>query len=407
MIRKKGMNINDIKEINRLSVLRLLATNKMMSRTELARHTGLTKMTLSNLIQDMIAEKLVAESQQLPDDYQTGRKPVLLMISPDSPCICGVLIRRNVLTTVIGDLTGNVIYKHSTDYPKKLNNETLKTLINEQLSSTLTQTSRRIIGTGISSIGPLDEKRGILLHPPEFGDVCNFDAKGVVSQLTTAPVFLINDANSAALAEKLYGTGKESTNYIYVHLMNGIGAGLVLNGKIHMGNTGQSGEIGHTSINFKGPLCSCGNRGCLDYYTNIHNLRKRIAVLEKLTPSSQLNQLTAPTLTDIIDAAHKKDTLAICILDEFCHYLTWSLTNTLSLIDSDFIIIGYEQNVPGNFIEETLTRNINNASGFNENRKVTIVHSVFGARAPLIGAIAVISENILSGQIKLTLDTHL
>ncbi|MDA8481028.1 ROK family transcriptional regulator [Citrobacter sp. Awk 4] len=402
MNKKKGFNINDVREANRLSVLRLLATNKMMSRAELARHTGLTKMTLSNLIQDMIAEDLVAESQQLPDDYQTGRKPVLLMISPDSPCILGVLIRRDVLTTVIGDLTGNVIYKNTAEYPAELNNDTLKALISEQYTLALKHTSRRVIGTGISSIGPLDENEGVLLHPPEFGRIYHFNAVKVIGELTEAPVFLINDANAAALAEKLYGIGKACANYIYVHLMNGIGAGLVLNGRIHTGNVGQSGEIGHTSINFEGPFCSCGNRGCLDYYTNIHNLRKRITTQAALNPESRLVQQDAPTLADIIDAAHQKDQLAVSVLEEFCLYLTWSLINTLSLIDSDFIIIGYEKNVAGGLIEETLMLNINNAPGFNENRKVSIVHSVFGGSAPLIGAIAVISEHVFNGQIKLT-----
>lgn len=402
MNKKKGLNLNDVREANRLSVLRLLATNKMMSRAELARHTGLTKMTLSNLIQDMIAENLVSESEQLPDDYQTGRKPVLLMISPHSPCILGVLIRRDVLTTIVSDLTGNIIYKSIAEYPLTLNNDTLEILISEQYSLALQHTSRPVFGTGISSIGPLDENKGVLLHPPEFGDVYHFNAVDVIAKLTQAPVLLINDANAAALAEKLYGIGKGCINYIYVHLMNGIGAGLVLNGKIHTGNVGQSGEIGHTSINFEGPVCSCGNRGCLDYYTNIHNLRNRVATLVELNPASRLVQLETPTLADIIDATHEQDPLAVQVLDEFCRFLTWSLTNALSLIDSDFIIIGYEKSVPGCFIEETLMANINNAPGFNENRQVSIVHSSFGANAPLVGAIAVIGEYIFSGQIKLT-----
>lgn len=398
---KKGMNLNDIKENNRLSILRLLATQKMMSRAELARHTGLTKMTLSNLIQEMIAENLVAESQQLSDDYQTGRKPVLLMISPESFCICGVLIRRDRLTLVTGDLAGNIIDKQCVDYPQKLNNESLAALISEHYLNLIKKTSRPIIGVGISSIGPLDEIRGLLLHPPEFGDVSNFDAVGILKGLTHSPVFLINDANAAALAEKLYGTGKNIENYLYIHLMNGIGAGLVLNGKMHTGNIGQSGEIGHTSINFEGPPCACGSRGCLDYYTNIHNLRKRITALRELNLSSQLLQQTMPSLTDIIDAAHRQDPLAVCVLDEFCRFLTWSLTNALALIDSDFIIVGYEHNVPGDFIEETLIRNISRSPGFNENRQVKIVHSVFGSSAPLVGAIAIVSENIFNGNIKL------
>lgn len=401
MNNKKGMNINDIREQNRLTVLRLLATNQMMSRAELSRHTGLTKMTLSNLVQDMITEDLISESEQLPGNYHTGRKPVLLKISPLSPCICGVLIRRDLLTVAISDLAGNILYKKSTEYPEILNNASLEVLIGEQFGLALQHNSRRVIGTGISSIGPLNEGQGLLLHISDFGEVSNFDVISVVEKFTSAPVRLINDANAAALAEKLYGRGKTSSNYLYIHLMNGIGAGMVLNGKIHTGNTGQSGEIGHTSINFEGPICSCGNRGCLDYYTNIHNLRKRIDVLAADYPTSPLVRQAKPTLVHIIDGVHQHDELAIIVLEEFCHFLSWALINTLSLIDSDVIIIGYERTVEGHFIEEVLMRNINHAPGFSENRQVMVHYSSFGGSAPLMGAIAVISENIFNGELKL------
>ena len=220
-----------------------------------------------------------------------------------------------------------------------------------------------------------------------------------IKEMSDLPIFLINDANSGALAEKMYGLGKNISNYIYLHIMNGIGAGLVLENKLHTGNLGQSGEIGHTSINFSGPLCSCGNNGCLDYYTSVSNLIKRIESLSHIYPNSPLINCKDFSLVKLIDEANNKDSLAMFLLDEFCTYVSYALVNTLTLIDCSSIIIGYDFNIPGTFIENTLLKKLTASASFSKYKKISVRHSNFGANAPLIGSIAIVSYNFFNGSI--------
>ncbi|MDX5688320.1 ROK family protein, partial [Clostridioides difficile] len=256
-----------------------------------------------------------------------------------------------------------------------------------------------IIGIGISSIGPVDDINGTILNPPDFGNVSNLNIVDFIKEMSDLPIFLINDANSGALAEKMYGLGKNISNYIYLHIMNGIGAGLVLENKLHTGNLGQSGEIGHTSINFSGPLCSCGNNGCLDYYTSVSNLIKRIESLSHIYPNSPLINCKDFSLVKLIDEANNKDSLAMFLLDEFCTYVSYALVNTLTLIDCSSIIIGYDFNIPGTFIENTLLKKLTASASFSKYKKISVRHSNFGANAPLIGSIAIVSYNFFNGSI--------
>ncbi|WP_028868735.1 ROK family protein [Psychromonas arctica] len=398
---KKGLNSNDIKQRNKLSILKSLATKSMMSRSELSIYLRLTKMTLSNLAQEMINDGLITESRIPSKSYSTGRKPINLQLSSSSPVVCGISIRRDLLTTVVADLSGCLIYKNKVSYPYDFNNDNLTTLIFQEYNLAVKNVTRKIVGIGVSSIGPLNEKEGIILSPPEFGRIKNLNIREALTTFTSLPVFLINDANAAALAEKLYGIGRDIDNYVYVHLMNGIGAGLVLNNKVQTGNTGQGGEIGHTSINFNGPDCSCGNKGCLDYYTNISNMRASIVKKLPTNPTSLLASQNDITLSDIINATHQNDPLAITILSEFCDHLSCSIINTLSLIDCDFIIIGYDKLIEGNFIEKYLYNKLSTFPGISKHKNIKISYSYFGSEAPIIGAISIVSENIFNGVLTL------
>lgn len=400
MSNKQGSNIKDVKIKNKLIILKLLSTNTPMSRVDLAKSTGLTKMTLSNLVTELINENMIREIESSTlNAHSSGRKPILLDISNISPCICGILIRRNICKVIISDLKGNIVKQLSETYPKCLSNDVLKDIIKRMFTKIMKINKRDIIGIGISSIGPVDDINGTILNPPDFRNISNLNIVDFIKEMSDLPIFLINDANSGALAEKMYGLGKNISNYIYLHIMNGIGAGLVLENKLHTGNLGQSGEIGHTSINFSGPLCSCGNNGCLDYYTSVSNLIKRIESLSHIYPNSPLINCKDFSLVKLIDEANNKDSLAMFLLDEFCTYVSYALVNTLTLIDCSSIIIGYDFNIPGTFIENTLLKKLTASASFSKYKKISVRHSNFGANAPLIGSIAIVSYNFFNGSI--------
>lgn len=165
---------------------------------------------------------------------------------------------------------------------------------------------------------------------------------------------------------------------------------------------GQSGEIGHTSINFAGPVCDCGNTGCLELYANMKNMNNKIQKLKSIYPSSDYLSINKEEYTwkEIVDAPNMLDYYAVSALDEFCEYISYALANTLNLLDINHILVGYDSDSPGNMLENMLSAKLNSRVLVARYRDVKVEKSTFGGNAPLIGSIALITDKIFRGEIE-------
>src|SRR5271169_5898075 len=134
----------------------------------------------------------------------------------------------------------------------------------ETILSTAPDTRAAVKGIGICAPGPLDPKTGIVLNPPNLPCWRNFPLAEKIVATYHVPVKVDNDANAAALAETRWGAARGFRYVFYATIGTGIGTGIVFDGRIYHGNTGSAGEGGHVSIDYRGPLCSCGKRGCIE-----------------------------------------------------------------------------------------------------------------------------------------------
>lgn len=400
MNKKTGSNIQDVKSNNRMLVLRHIAVSDGISRVDIARQTGLSKMTVGNIVTELTQADLAVETDLASSTANYGRKPIMLTLSPSSPCICGILIKRKLCQIILTDLGGKIFFQRDYAYQTLTSSEELLEIIWNLYTQCCTHTFRRILAIGISSVGPLDSMAGILLKPPYFYGIENLSIVSIMREKTGLPTYLVNDATAGAFAEKLFGLGISIPNFAYLHIMNGIGAGFILNHQLYDGDSGQSGEIGHTSINFNGPLCACGNRGCLDLYANLDNMRARIQELALLYPDSPLLE-SIPSWLEIIKAGNQRDPLAICVLEEFCSYIAFSLTNVVNLLNLSTIIVGYDSDGSGSIIEEILQHKLSAMALSAKYHSFHIVHSSFWGDAPLIGAAALVADNVFEGQLEL------
>src|SRR6516162_2973845 len=132
------------------------------------------------------------------------------------------------------------------------------------IDSKLSSTTMEIESIGICAPGPLDPTRGIVLNPPNVPCWRNFPLAKKVSAKYRVPVKVDNDANAAALAETLWGSARGFRYVFYATIGTGIGTGIVFDGSIYHGKTGSAGEGGHVSIDYRGPVCGCGKRGCIE-----------------------------------------------------------------------------------------------------------------------------------------------
>lgn len=391
----KGSNINDIKQHNRILVMKHIATRPSISRTELSDATGLSKMAVGNMVNDLMELDLVEESKLPLEGNSYGRPPGMLRISNHSPLICGMLIKRGVLQVVLADLSGSIVTRTELRYDEALKREGIIEWLATACQHLREGQMRSVIAVGISSIGPVDVTRGVILNPPFFHGIANVEIVQQIQEATGLPTYLINDANAGALAEKVYGGAKTEKNFSYLHIMNGIGLGCVLDDKVYNGDLGQSGEIGHTSINFMGPKCECGNVGCLELYANEENLLIRARELETLlgtkihvSPGEELNWRT------IIDQANCGNQAALLALDQFCTYVAHAMTNIINLLDFSSIIVGYDSSTQGNALERLMADKLQRRVLYTDYRRINVRHSIFGGDAPLIGAIACCAEKI-------------
>lgn len=392
----RGENSRDMKSANRLLFLRLLCTEGPLVRGEIANRTGLSKMTVSNIITDLVAAGLLREEVDTEGKNGAGRKPGLLSLASDSPTVVGMHIGRKSCHVLISDLSAQVLLEQERDYPAHLTGDRLVALLLRTLKELRKDYDRPIVCVGISALGPLDNRSGILLAPPNFYGIRNFPLRSRLEDALGIPCLLSHDISAAAQAELLYGAGRELGDFLHLHFGNGIGAGIVAQGKLFDGVMGLSGELGHTSIDFRGPLCDCGNRGCLELYANAQNLTADYAQARMDAGLPATRQVLS--LPEILALAHREDPGALYALDRFCEYVSAALVNCLNLIDTHCVLLSHKGQ-PSSLMESMLQEKVNERLLAASCRRVTVRPSTFQFRAPAMGAIAVAAEAIFSGQI--------
>jgi glucokinase len=215
------------------------------------------------------------------------------------------------------------------------------------IDSMLSSTTMEIESIGICAPGPLDPTRGIVLNPPNVPCWRNFPLAEKVSAKYRVPVKVDNDANAAALAETLWGAARGFRYVFYATIGTGIGSGIVFDGSIYHGKTGSAGEGGHVSIDYRGPVCACGKRGCIEILAAgpAIGLRARTKIAAEPTRGSSLVSLAegdvAAVTSETVGRAYAQgDALAKEILLDTVDLLAPWLGNIVDLLDPDVIVIG-------------------------------------------------------------------
>ena len=205
----------------------------------------------------------------------------------------------------------------------------------------------RIAGIGIGTPGPLDPRRGIVIHPRNLPCWRDFPLTEEIARAFGIPARLDNDANAAALGEALWGAGAGYRNVFCFTVGTGIGTGIVMDRRIYHGRTGNAAEGGHVSIDYRGPQCNCGKRGCIEAYCAgpaiARRARERIA--EGCASSSRIaalvnNKLDAIQTETVAEAYRQGDALATALFEETADLLAVWLGTVIDLIEPDVIIMG-------------------------------------------------------------------
>lgn len=211
----------------------------------------------------------------------------------------------------------------------------------------------RLRGIGLAIPGTLNVYEGIVYSSPNLPDWHHVNIRAILQMEFALPVYMNNDANAAALGEYYFGQGKGCDNFIYVTISTGVGAGIIENGRLLLGEYGQAAEVGHMSINPEGPQCKCGNYGCIEAYISGTGIVKRTKdLLQKEMYSTSLLQEKEISTKDVFTAAKKNDELALKIIQDTRKYLGVAIVNLLHLFNPKLIIFGGGVSQVGDYLFE-------------------------------------------------------
>jgi predicted NBD/HSP70 family sugar kinase len=321
-------------------VLRMLWDQHRISRAEIARRTGLSRSTVTEIVDDLLPTGLVAEVGVGPS--RGGRPPIVLEFDYQAGCILGVDMGAAHVAVALMDLRGQILSWQHRPHHVRSDPDGTRALIAELCSACLTEkpgSRRALVGIGIAVPCPVDPR-----HPDRFSEIVLPDWHGRsgfnhLAARYKVPLMVDNDANLGALAERWWGAGRGIDDFAYVKVATGVGSGHFVHGKVYRGATGVAGEIGHMAVDPYGKPCICGLRGCLATLVGAPALVERARELLSRYPASVLAR--APlTIETIEDAALAGDSLGLEIVHEAAGHLGIAIAGLLNLMNPSLVILG-------------------------------------------------------------------
>ncbi len=322
------MNSQYSKAQNKASIFRQVCINGTISRLELHRRTGLSKMTVTNLVGEFIEAGIMRQCGY--EGNGVGRKTELIEVVPDAAVTIGIMITHHGLYVAPVALDGS----YSELWECQLNpNETTDSFYQKIYTGIdhIIGGGGRFAGIAVSSLGCVDTQNNILeleFFLPRVGRVTDLNER--LGKKYGLPVFAENDSNVSALAELYYGENPPE-NFIYVQVDEGVGTGLVVGGALFSTKHSFTGEIGHMTIENGGLPCKCGNFGCLERYASTQ------AACEWYSAYRGIHKVS---WDELIEYARSGDDIAMAAMSRMGRYLTSGLVNLINVVDVDCIYIG-------------------------------------------------------------------
>lgn len=384
-----------IRAINRSTILNTIKTHGAIPRAEIARLTGLSPATVSGISAELIQENLVFEKET--GDSSGGRRPIMLAINPHGGYVVGIKVMDDHALGALTDLESTPLGKQSyplTDTSPLGVSQALIELVSELLHKS-ENPSPNLMGVGIGLAGIVDSVQGVVRQSPFFGwnDV---PLRELIQDRVNVPVYLDNDVNTLAFAEKWFGAGRGIDNFLVVTFGRGIGLGIVVNGQFHRGARGSAGELGHTVTQPGGELCACGKRGCLEMYAS------EPAMLRQSAEAFQQGRLSSlpKTPEEMVTLAANGEPAAQEIFAQSGRLLGQSIANLINIFNPERILINGEGVRAGNWLFDPMRAAIDEHTMPSLRQDVSILIEPLGDDAWARGAASLVLHEIFESPIK-------
>lgn len=378
-----GKNSTSSRQYNRGLILQLIATGVCNTRIDLSRTTKLAKMTVTNIISEFMEQGIVCECEEELTEV-CGRNPIRLQISDRAPKVVGLLIHRDRIEAVLCSLTLEILRRERISFEHLTEDKLIQDSF--EVLDRIMQGEDAVLGIGVAAMGPVNIQTGVIMNPPRFYGIQDVNIARKLKERYSLPVYLEHDNSSAALAEKLFGSGKNVQDFIFLGVSSGIGSGIISNGEVYHNRQGFEPELGHMSIDYNGDLCPCGNRGCLEMYANSH------AILEKLREATGLDY-------DFKEFCSLKDRQEISLVfEDIIEKIGAVLVSIVNVLHPEMIVLGSDC-IDWDEKYLIMLENLINEKQMIAESKVHVRKASFGEDAQLVGAAANILNQAFRGRL--------
>ena len=363
---------------NQQSIVDALFGNGPSTQAELSRRTGLSAATVSNLVRVLSGQGRV----ETAPTTSSGRRALSVRLLDDGTHAVGIDFGRRHLRIVVTTPGYTVVAEHFTALEPGYGAEEGVALASDILNRILDDNAippSSVLGAGVGIPGPIDRRNGRVVQGTILPEWVGIDLSSLEEYLHF-PVLFDNDANLGALAEISWGRQKTVSDLVFIKVGSGIGAGLVLDGKLHYGNLGVTGEIGHETIDPHGLVCHCGNRGCLETVASI-------STMIDLLGRSSSRPITA---ADIVENAFAGDSATLRVLDDAGVAVGRALAGIANLVNPEVIVLGGPLASLGDLFLPSVHRGLARHALPVVSESTTIVMSSLGDRAEALGAAALV-----------------
>lgn len=388
MAKIKATNGNYLKKYNQKNILNLIRLNKSISRADLSKKTGLSPTAVSILVSDLLNKKYIKETGI--GESSGGRRPILLELATNTFYSIGVDIDINFIDIIVVDISGAVITQYSAHIHIPDEFDKVMEIVDGKITQLLKEKKigeEAVLGIGISVPGIVHGESKKILLAPNLGWQ-NIDVNVPLKSIFGTRVYLENESNMSAICENWMGSCQNVNNFVCLNIKSGIGAGIYIDGKLYRGANGVAGEIGHVQVDEDGPLCGCGNYGCLSAIASTPGIIERAKKLVRQGIISRLNDYDIDdiTLNLLSQVAREGDETAKNILLEAARYLAKGLTILINTYNPEKIVLGKDFTIYSDLVMDYIDHILKTKVLKIEALKYDITVSDFGENSSTLGA---------------------
>ncbi|NMB26043.1 MAG: ROK family protein [Firmicutes bacterium] len=382
-----------VRQINSATLLSLIEAKSTVSRAELARLSGLSRATVSNIVETFLELDLVHEKGI--GDSRGGRPPVLLAFNPYAWYAVGAELVDSDWMLVLVDLRGQVRKSLSVAINTNRPEDAVGAFV-DGYYRILDGFSKPVLpGVGLGVPGLVDGKIGVIRSAADLGWV-DVPVRKLLEAKLGVSVYVINRHKAAGLVEVSYGGGVGSRNLVYIGIGTGVAAALFFEGQMLQGANSSAGELGHVTVEPNGRPCPCGNHGCLQQYVSGPAMAARARELIRSGNRSILEEMNTGNLQlisgkSVCEAAEAGDSLSLRVIQEAAEYLGIAIANLVNVLNPDTVVLGGPIGAnSGALLLKPLERTLRKRSMSHPLRALNLIHSTMGNEAGARGAAALV-----------------